>query len=218
MTETDRFVASAQRAERDAIRSAAGDCSGLRILNAGDAGSALLPPLEGAILRATGCTSRARFSHDLHSANRAAFRLPFRDQDFDRAISAQALPHIAGADRRSAYLREISRVLKPDGKLIVTTMHFSFRFQKKGALKEGWEDGVHYHRYLADEFREELEACFNVERMHGFWIYLPKTFRLYMSLGRASVYWERALRNRPLSLKYGKFLLAICRPKANMTL
>src|SRR4029077_11494182 len=113
---------------------------------------------------------------------------------------------------RSAYLSEIARVLKPGGRLVVTTMHFNFRFRRNGCPKQGCEEGVYYQRYLPDEFRAELERSFEVQRLHGFWIYLPKTYSLYSSLGRLSVYWERALRNLPLSLTYGKFLLAVCRP------
>ncbi|HXB75633.1 MAG TPA: class I SAM-dependent methyltransferase [Candidatus Acidoferrales bacterium] len=203
MTNDDAFIASARRAERDAIRAAVGTCAGLNVLDAGSFRSELLPRFDDASLAVLRDTERS-------------FSIPARS--FDRAISAQVLPHMHGSDRRSAYLSEMARILKPEGRFVATTMHFSFRFRRKGAPKEGWEDNVYFNRYLPEEFRDELEPFFTVEQMHGFWIYLPKTYPLYMSLGSWSVYWERALRNLPLSLKYGKFLLALCRPKTRGTL
>ena len=199
MKHPDPFTESVRRAEQDAIRSAAGNCSGLRVLDAASFRAEFVPPLQDATLTVQPNPEQP---------------LSVPPGSFDCAISAQVLSHMPGPDRRSAYLREVARTLKPDGRLIVTAMHFSFRFRNKGASKEGWEGADYFNRFLPEEFRSELDPYFTIEQMHGFWIYLPKTFPIYMSLGRWSVYWERALRNLPLSLKYGKFLLAVCRPKS----
>ena len=199
MTSDEVFIQSARRAERDAIRAAVGNCAGIRVLDAGSFRTESLPCLKDATITAV---------------RKPEHPLPVPERSFDCAISSQVLPHMPGSDCRSAYLRELARALKPDGRLVVTTMHYNFRFRKRGAPKEGWEDGIYFNRYFLDEFRNELEPFFTIEHIHGFWIYLPKTFPLYMSLGRWSVYWERTLRNLPLSLKYGKFLLAVCRPKS----
>lgn len=208
-----------ERAERDAVRAAVGNCAGRMVLNAGCWRDSFLPDVvhagELTSLRVSELLSRQPSTvPTLGDAADACRRiLTFRSDSFDTAISAQLLPHMADRGLRSAYLGEIARVLKPGGRFVVTTMHFNFRIRQKGWPKEGWEGGEYFRRYLPEEFRDELQPCFTVERMHGFWIYLPKTYRLYTALGRASVYWERALRNQPLSLKYGKFLLAVCRPK-----
>ena len=199
MRPRDPFTASVHRAERDAIRAAVGRCAGLCILDAGSFCADFVPKLDDASITVLSDTG---------------LPFPAPASSFDRAISAQVLSHMPGSDRRLAYLREVARTLKPGGRLVVTTMHFHYRFRNSGAPKEGWENNSYFNRSLPQEFRAELEESFTIERMHGFWIYLPKTYPIYISLGRWSVYWERALRNLPLSLKYGKFLLAVCRPKS----
>jgi ubiquinone/menaquinone biosynthesis C-methylase UbiE len=47
-------------------------------------------------------------------------RLPFPDDSFDMAVSNQVLEHVSPANRE-LMIREISRVLKPQGKLLVST-------------------------------------------------------------------------------------------------
>jgi hypothetical protein len=111
---------------------------------------------------------------------------------------------------RSAMLAELSRVLRPNGKLVITAMHYNFRFRRKGFPQEGYEDGAFYRKFDLDEFREALDAHFGVTALWGLWSYLPKTFRIYLGLGSRVVYWERFIRTRKMSLKYGKILLAIC--------
>jgi hypothetical protein len=58
-----------------------------------------------------------------------------------------------------------------------------------------------------------LEPHVEIEKMWGCWIYLPRTFPIVNRLGRNIVYWDRIWRTRPLALRYGKMLLAFCRPR-----
>lgn len=67
-----------------------------------------------------------------------ATRLPFADCSFSHVIASEVLEHIP--DDRCA-LAEISRVLKPDGALIVTIPHRQFYFAHDDRYVE------HYRRY-----------------------------------------------------------------------
>ena len=76
-----------------------------------------------------------------------ATRLPFRDGTFSHTISSEVLEHIA-EDQLS--LRELSRVMPPGGRLIVTFPHRKFYYT--------FEDRFigHYRRYELDEMVANL--------------------------------------------------------------
>lgn len=48
--------------------------------------------------------------------------LPFADRSFDRVLSALVLEHIPPA-RLAPFFRELGRVTRPDGRIVVTAMH-----------------------------------------------------------------------------------------------
>jgi ubiquinone/menaquinone biosynthesis C-methylase UbiE len=140
-------------------------------------------------------------------------RMPVRDHVFDVALSCQVLSHMPTPHLRSQFLREMARVLKPGGRLILTAMHYSFRYRRRQIPQEAVEDGSFYHRFEVGEFRDLLSESFTIQSLHGYWIYLPKTYRLFVALGNKRVYWDRIWRSLPLSLTYGKYLLAVCSPR-----
>lgn len=55
-----------------------------------------------------------------HDADAAA--LPFAEGSFDRVLSALVLEHIA-LERLVPFFRELGRVTRPDGRVVVTAMH-----------------------------------------------------------------------------------------------
>jgi ubiquinone/menaquinone biosynthesis C-methylase UbiE len=204
--------------EFDAVRSAVGDCRGLRVLDAGCGTGQFSAALKQA-------DSIAVIDLSLNDLKQREFRssaqvvcgnvtaMPFPANSFDAAICTSVISHLPGPEQRRALLMELARVLRPGGKLVITTMHFNFRFQRKGTPQESYEDGVYYRKYLVNEFRSELAAHFVVTELWGLWNYLPKTYRIYLALGKHVIPWERFVRTKQISLKYGKFLLAICRKK-----
>jgi ubiquinone/menaquinone biosynthesis C-methylase UbiE len=204
--------------EYDAVRAALGDDRGLRVLDAGcgDGEFARLAAHQsffvGLDYRIESLLhARARYGADARLICADATRLPISAAAFDAAICTAVLSHLRSSEERAALLREMARVLRPGGKLVITAMHFNFRFRRKGISKEGYDEGVFYRKYEVDEFRSELAAHFEVVEIWGLWNYLPKTYRLYVALGKSVVHWERFFRRRKASLKYGKILLAICR-------
>jgi SAM-dependent methyltransferase len=207
--------------EFDAIRAVLGDSRGLAVLDAGcgvgkfnrairNAQSFLAIDLswEGLIrFQKPACGSVGLVQGDVT-------RMPVQDRVFDVVLSCQVLSHLPTKNLRAEFLREVHRVLKPGGRLILTTMHYSFRYRRRQIPQEAEEDGSFYHRFEVAEFRDLLSESFTIQSLHGYWIYLPKTYWFFMALGSWKAYWDRVWRRLPLSLTYGKFLLAVCSPKS----
>jgi ubiquinone/menaquinone biosynthesis C-methylase UbiE len=156
--------------------------------------------------------ARGHYSDKVQIVQAHPYCLPFPQASFDALLCTQLIEHLDNEDDRNAALKEMARVIRPGGRLIMTVRHQNFRFDNFGWAKEGISEGVFYHRYYLDEFRKQLAPCWHIECMWGVWTYLPKTYRIYTSLGRFVIYWERALRTLPISLRYGKVLLAVCSP------
>ncbi len=81
--------------------------------------------------RAKAGADRVRFEN--HDVTR---RLPYPDASFDRVLSALVLEHVADV---AAFFRELGRVTRPDGRIVVTAMHpamflrgVSARFRDEG--------------------------------------------------------------------------------------
>ncbi len=81
--------------------------------------------------RAKAGADRVRFEN--HDVTR---RLPYPDASFDRVLSALVLEHVADV---AAFFRELGRVTRPDGRIVVTAMHpamflrgVSARFKDEG--------------------------------------------------------------------------------------
>src|SRR5262245_30914720 len=51
--------------------------------------------------------------------------LPFGDDTFDKVLSANTLQQVPGEDRRRQCLRELSRVARPEARIVVTTHNLS---------------------------------------------------------------------------------------------
>jgi ubiquinone/menaquinone biosynthesis C-methylase UbiE/uncharacterized protein YbaR (Trm112 family) len=206
--------------EFDAIRAALGDCRGLSVVDAGCGVGKFHSAVRNADLflgmdfsweglirfQKPKCSCTGLVQGDVS-------HMPLRDRVFDVALSCQVLSHLPTSELRAQHLRELARVLKPDGRLILTTMHYSFRYRRKGIPQESAENDSFYHRFEVAELRDLLSERFTIRLLHGYWIYLPKTYQLFMALGTWKMYWDRIWRSLPLSLTYGKYLLAVCSPK-----
>ena len=190
-------------AEWDAVKKAAGDCRGMVALDAGCRWRQMTEPLKPAA---------KIVALDHHQLARGVMSQQLPAGYFDIAISSQVLPHLPTPELRRRFVHELARTLKPSGRLVISTMHYNLRFPKFGIPKEGISEGAFYHRYTVEEFQSELARHFQIDALWGIWTYLPKTYRLFTALGKYNIYWDRLLRERRISLKYGKFLLAICSP------
>ena len=101
--------------------------------------------------------------------------LPVRDGVMAAATSVEIYEHVRGGDERRRVLEELSRVLSPGGVLAISTFNFNlvYRLWKlKGNV--GAREGEHllggdfyYYRFSHREFRDELEAVFDVDHLAG---------------------------------------------------
>ena len=101
--------------------------------------------------------------------------LPVRDGVMAAATSVEIYEHVRGGDERRRVLEELSRVLSPGGVLAISTFNFNlvYRLWKlKGNV--GAREGEHllggdfyYYRFSHREFRDELEAVFDVDHVAG---------------------------------------------------
>jgi len=206
--------------EFDALKVAVGNCSGLAVLDAGCGVGKFNSIIKHAdFLLGVDFSWEGLVRFQKPSQVRTGLiqsdvtEMPIQDNAFDLALSLQVLSHLPTADLRAKLLSELARVLKPDGRLIITVMHYSFRYRRRMIPQESQEHGSFYHRFEVAELRDLLSKQFTIRTLHGYWIYLPKTYRLFMALGKWRGYWDRIWRTRPQSLTYGKYLLAVCSPK-----
>jgi ubiquinone/menaquinone biosynthesis C-methylase UbiE/uncharacterized protein YbaR (Trm112 family) len=206
--------------EFDSVRAALGDCLGLSVLDAGCGVGKFTPMIKNAdcFMGVDFCwEGLIRFQKPACLTGLVqgdVTRMPIQDHVFDIALCCQVLSHLPTPTLRSDLLNELARVLGPNGRLILTAMHYSFRYRRRLIPQEAEEGGSFYHRFEVSELRDLLSERFTIRALHGYWIYLPKTYWLFMALGTWRAYCDRIWRNLPLSLKYGKYLLAVCSPKS----
>lgn len=80
--------------------------------------------------------------------------LPFADNEFDKVLCADTLEHV---DDERGTIREIARVLRPDGLLVLTTPHKFLDF-----LDSGYPE----HRHYSLQQLAEITPEFRIERVH----------------------------------------------------
>jgi SAM-dependent methyltransferase len=148
---------------------ALGPTEGLRCLDLGsDNGvvSLLLRRRGGAwasgdLTPETVASIRALVQTDVHLVDAA--RLPFADGAFDRVAVVDMLEH---APDEAAFARELARVTRPGGRLVVNTPHLKRTLLRRLRHAIGQTDEKHGHLrpgYTPERLRELLEPAFALE-------------------------------------------------------
>jgi SAM-dependent methyltransferase len=109
---------------------------------------------------------RSLVGSDVHLVD--AGRLPFRDAEFDRVAVVDMLEH---APDEAAFARELARVTKPGGRLIVNTPHLKHTLLKRVRHAIGQTDEKHGHLrpgYTPERLHELLAGRFELEQHHTY--------------------------------------------------
>jgi SAM-dependent methyltransferase len=141
--------------------------------------------------------------------------LPFADGTFDKVLCANAIQQVRDESQRRQCVRELSRVPRHGGRVVVTAHQMSILKKRRLWPKEGPAGGhsghVQYiYRHEASEFRALLDSALEVERLTGAGFPLP--YRLKLS--PVSCVLERLLSRFRVATAWGNMLVGVGRPKA----
>ncbi len=81
-------------------------------------------------------------------------RLPFTDRSFTLVVSFETIEHL---EQRSRFVAELSRVLAPDGMVILSTPNANHTRPVNGKPRNPF----HVHEYRPEELKSELERHFS---------------------------------------------------------
>jgi|GEM_PF-2917272 2-polyprenyl-3-methyl-5-hydroxy-6-metoxy-1,4-benzoquinol methylase len=119
-------------------------------------------------------------------------KLPFKSNHYDLAISLEVIEHIVDAEE---FLKEINRILKPGGKLIISTPNIAWYGYRLFCLlgNPPKKEGYHFRFFTYHTFVQKL-------KMSGFKIKIDTSFttipflnRLLISLNLKPIYPETKL-------------------------
>lgn len=176
-------------------------CSGgLRILDLGCGTGELINQLAGKYEEVYGVDSS---ESGLNEAVRKGYRiakidfdneiLPFADNWFDTVVSLDVIEHVYDP---LSLIRELTRVLRPDGELIISTPNIRFwkhilklivlgRFPKTTPVTEVY-DGGHIHFFTFSDIAHLLDSDFTVVYKTG--IYVAPSWKRRLSLAITSIF------------------------------
>jgi SAM-dependent methyltransferase len=138
--------------------------------------------------------------------------LPFADGTFDRVLCANAIQHMPDEGLRQAWVRELARVARPGGRVVVTAHGWSVPKRWAAWPKEGAARGpsgpVRYiYRFEPAEFGALLGSALRVDAVRGAGLPLPYRRKLsWLSRGA-----ERVLSRLPASAAWGNLLVGVAR-------
>src|SRR5205814_9237759 len=109
--------------------------------------------------------------------------LPLRDAAYTKVVCANALQHMRTLEDRVRTVRELARVCRPGGRVVVSVHNLSVDKLRKGWKQEesaGSSSGPvsFIHRFTFGEFFDLLSGCLRVERVFGAGFPLPYRFKL----------------------------------------
>jgi SAM-dependent methyltransferase len=98
--------------------------------------------------------------------------LPLRDQMATKALSCQMLEHLPTAEARERALEGIARILRPEGRLVVSAYWYSPFARWFGEREGHHSDAIYFYRFDRHEFQALLSPWFEIENLSGALIYI----------------------------------------------
>ncbi len=141
---------------------------GRRVLDLGCSQGLLAKPLREKDVRVTGVDGGPpeRLADELEEYFRRDLELPLElptGRVFDYVVIADVIEHLRN---RAQLLRGARRLLKPDGRLVISTPNIALWFYRLSLLVGRFEygprgvlDRTHVHLYTRDSFRREVEGA-----------------------------------------------------------
>ena len=160
-----------QRIDRQHIETAAGNCARGRLLDIG-CGQRQYDDILRQRAQCVGIElDRERYSNCHPEVWGSGLCLPFTDECFDTVVSFQVLEHVP---EPALMMREISRVLRPGGQLILTAPHM-------WGIHEEPRDYFRFTGYgLAHLSRGAGLDVTRVDAMAGYWVTAGTRFCYYL--------------------------------------
>src|SRR5258706_8727062 len=186
--------------------------TGARVLDAGCGtgyGSALLAETAAEVIGLDRASEALDYARAHYPGRNLAFKqgeccpLPFADGEFDWVIAFEVIEHLPDAD---AFLREIRRVLRPQGRLAVSTPNRRFYTEE-----HDYHNPFHVREFDGPEFEASLKAhfahCQILEQNHVPAIVIER----WIPGGSAPLAVRLAQRGAPdAAAKEPHFFLALC--------
>lgn len=170
--------------------------------------------------------ARARYAHPVLTFNEAdALALPIPDSSIDVVVSFETIEHLAGDDK---FVDEVARVLRPDGRFLVSTPNRRLLDPGTG-LADRPQNAFHVREYMFSEFDDLLARRFSAREWFGQSDFSRSYVRALNGIGRiwpfaavqvhrirklAQLPWETPARHRPMPIgcmREPEVFLAICR-------
>lgn len=97
--------------------------------------------------------------------------LPLKSEVFDRVVSCQVLEHIPSMECRGSAVSELNRVMRQDGRLVISAYRHSLLTRCFGE-KEGEHDGgIYFFRFAREELHDLLSQHLKVNEINGAMVY-----------------------------------------------
>lgn len=107
--------------------------------------------------------------------------LPFESGLFDRSLCANTIQHIRPKTSREKVIKELTRVTKPGGIVVVSAHQWSVGKQRAGWKKEGKPGGNnqpdYIYRFEPDEYLDLLGAYLSAVKVFGAGFQFPRGLR-----------------------------------------
>jgi glycosyltransferase involved in cell wall biosynthesis len=127
---------------------------------------------------------------NLHFVEMDGSRLTFSDQSFDVVGSFQVIEHIP-EDQLQVFLREIARVLTPEGCLVVSTLNLEHNRKRRASYVK---PSFHVKEFTPTELRTLLSSVF--PRVELFGLYPGRRYRIARRLKKWGMdRWGKSSRN-----------------------
>lgn len=97
--------------------------------------------------------------------------LPFRTNAFDRVVSGGVLGDLPSAETRDGAVRDMARVLRPDGRLVISAYKYSLLERLWGRKEGEHAGGIYFFRFTEEEYRAQLGKFLKVEAIFGALVY-----------------------------------------------